>query len=305
MSYPPFAEASETVDRFLAILDAHGIDLGGASEDEALSMSSLLDMWRNPAGLPADPRRVVRNAMGFVDLAGKVVAVENHADFNQLLPHLQMLATTSVLQNAKSPVTDATGNKVIELYIAALAMSFSQDVVLDHPDHSKGDNPDVMMTFRGRRWALALKTLHSRKPRTIFDNIKKASGQIEASSADHGLVVLNLKNELDYEAFWPSPDDALPEMTVRQNLKDQVAGITGTLKEVPTQEWLEILGPARKADVPVVCFGQAVARAVPQAGGPARFMAIKGVSTYLTPSVSDSGAMRLITWLHDASQQFH
>lgn len=105
-----------------------------------------------------------------------------------------MLSNTTVSQNSSSQVTDDAANKVIELYVAFLAMTFGSNIALDHPVHSKGDNPDVILDFRGQRWALALKTLHSRKPRTIYDNIKKAADQIAASFATHGLVVLNVKN---------------------------------------------------------------------------------------------------------------
>ncbi|MEN6542177.1 hypothetical protein [Parvibaculum sp.] len=36
-----------------------------------------------------------------------------------------------------------------ELYVACLAMTFGSNIALDHPVNSKGDNPDVMLDFRG------------------------------------------------------------------------------------------------------------------------------------------------------------
>lgn len=66
--------------------------------------------------------------MGFVDLAGKVVGVKDHPDFGQLVPHLQMLSKTTALQNAASPVTNDAANKVIELYVACLAMTFGSNI---------------------------------------------------------------------------------------------------------------------------------------------------------------------------------
>src|SRR5580700_9360831 len=51
----------------------------------------------------------------------------------------------------------------------------------------------------------------TRAPRTIYDNIKKAADQIEASAATHGLIILNVKNLLDYDALWPSPSVSYPE----------------------------------------------------------------------------------------------
>ena len=110
---------------------------------------------------------VLRAAMGFVDLAGKVLAVRNSPEAHQLDAHISQLGAGSVLQNRFSPVTDAVANKMVELYFGALAMRIGSGVVLDHPDHSKGDNPDVMLTFRAKRWALAIKTLSSsRNPQT-------------------------------------------------------------------------------------------------------------------------------------------
>jgi hypothetical protein len=160
MSYPSFERAVEVVDQFLTLLAEYGINLRhtGAAEGEALAMIDVLDMWQHPARRPTDPRPVVRAAMGFVDLAGKVVGVKDHPDFGQLVPHLQMLGKTTTLQNAVSPVTEDAANKMIELYVACLAMTFGSNIALDDPINSKGDNPDVMLDFRCKRWALALKT---------------------------------------------------------------------------------------------------------------------------------------------------
>lgn len=267
-------------------------------------MTDVLNMWRRPDSRPADARSVVSQAMGFVDLAGKVAAVENHVDFPQLLSHLKMLAGTTVVQNAPSVVTDGDANKVIELYIAALAMTAGSNISLDDPNHSKGDNPDVMLDFRGKRWALALKTLHSRKPQTLFDNIKKASDQIEASAADHGLVVLNVKNELDYGALWPSASSSQPEEMVKAELHHQICAIAHQLDVFEPEEWRDILGPARKAVPPVLFFGQAVSSAIPAEGRQPFFMSLKCMMTYLTPSPDTTGGLRLANHLNDAAQRF-
>lgn len=306
MSYPSFERAAEVVEQFLELLEAHGIDLspGNAAEGEALAMIDVLEMWKNPSHRPADPRPVARAAMGFVDLAGKVVGVRDHADFGQLIPHLQMLSTTTVLQNAASLVTNDAANKVIELYTACLAMTFGCNVALDHPVTSKGDNPDVMLDFRGQRWALALKTLHSAKPRTIYDNIKKAADQIEASAAAHGLVVLNVKNLLDYDALWSSPLVSLPEQLAIDRMKAQIASIISGLDEIPSEDWLAALGPARKATPPIVLIGQAAFSAIPEFGNQPHFMSVKVVCAHLVPEGDSKGSMKLVGELHHASQEF-
>jgi hypothetical protein len=306
LSYPSFERAAEVVDQFINLLAEHGVDLrhGGAAEGEALAMIDVLDMWKNPARRPTDPRPVARAAMGFVDLAGKVVGVKDRPDFGQLLPHLQMLSKTTVLQNAASPVTDDAANKVIELYVACLAMTFGSNIALDHPVNSKGDNPDVMLDFRGQRWAVALKTLHSRKPRTIYDNIKKAADQIEASAATHGLVILNVKNLLDYDALWPSPSVSYPEQLAIDLLQAQVAGIIKGLEEIPNEDWRDALALSRKAALPIVFIGQAGFSAIPKFGDQPHFMSIKAVCAHLEPHGDPKGSMKLVRELHHASQQF-
>lgn len=306
MSYPSFERATEVVGQFINLLAEHGVDLreGGAAEREALAMIDVLDIWKTQARRPADPRPVARAAMGFVDLAGKVVGVKDHPDFDQLVPHLQMLSKTTVLQNAASPVTDDAANKVIELYVACLAMTFGSNIALDHPVNSKGDNPDVMLDFRGQRWALALKTLHSCKPRTIYDNIKKAADQIEASSATDGLVILNVKNLLDYDALWPSPSASYPEQLAIDLLQAQVAGIIKGLEEIPNEDWRDALALSRKAALPIVFIGQAGFSAIPEFGDQPHFMSIKAVCTYLEPHSDPKGSMKLVRELHHVSQQF-
>lgn len=306
MSYPSFERATEVVNQFIGLLADHGVDLSSGStvENEALAMIQVLEMWKDPARRPTDPRQLVRAAMGFVDLAGKVVGVKDHHDFGQLVPHLQMLCKTTVLQNAASSVTDDAANKVIELYVACLAMTFASNVALDHPVNSKGNNPDVMFSFRGQRWAIALKTLHSRNPRTIYENIKKAAAQIEASPAHHGLVVLNVKNLLDYDALWPSPSVAYPEQDALGLFRAQVTSIIEGLEDIPKEDWLAALAPSGKAVLPIVFIGQAGFSAVPHGGDQPLFMSIKLVFIYLEPKDDATGSMKLVRELHHASQQF-
>jgi hypothetical protein len=306
LSFPSFERAAEVADQFINLLTERGIDLhkGSTAEGEALAMLEVLEMWKNPALRPTDPRPIARAAMGFVDLAGKVVGIKDHPDFDQLIPHLEMLSKTTVLQNAVSSVTDDAANKVIELYVACLAMSFGSKITLDHPVNSKGDNPDVMLNFRGQRWALALKTLHSPKPRTIYDNIKKAADQIEASSAAHGLVILNVKNLLDYDALWPSPSVSYPEKLAIDLLQAQVAGIIKPLDEIPNEDWKEALALSRKAALPIVFIGQAGFSAIPLFASQPHFMSVKAVCTHLVPYGDPKGSMKLVRELHHATQQF-
>ena len=306
MSYPSFERAADVVDQFLKLLADRGIDLdqGGSAESEALAMIAVLEMWKNLDCRPADPRPIARAAMGFVDLAGKVIGVKDHPDFDQLWPHLVMLSKTTVLQNAASPVTDAAANKVIELYVACLAMTFGSNIALDHPNHSKGDNPDVMLDFRQQRWGLALKTLHSRNPRTMYDNIKKGADQIEASPATRGLIILNVKNVIDYDLLWPSPKAAYPEQLAMYLLEAQMRQIINGLIEIPDDDWKKLFEPSRKALPPIVFIGQAGFSAMPQFGNAPHFMSMKAVFAHRVPHPDPKDSMKLVRELHHASQQF-
>ncbi len=306
MSYPSFELAAGVVDQFINLLEECGVDFrpGGAAEGEALAMFDILEMWKNPDRRSIDPRDVARAAMGFVDLAGKVVRVRNHRNFGELIPHLQMLSKTTVLQNAASTVTDDAANKVIELYVACLAMTFGTNIALDHPIKSKGNNPDVMLDFRGERWALALKTLHGRAPRSIYDNIKSATNQIEVSPATHGLVILNVKNLLDYDALWPSMGVSYSEELAIELLDKQILGIIGTLHEITPEDWRDALAPPRKAKLPIVFFGQAGFSAVPKGSDQPHFMSVKNMKVHMPPRNDPAGSMKLVSHLHHASQQF-
>lgn len=97
--------------------------------------------------------------------------------------------------------------KMTELYIGCLAAH----VELDHPEKSKGNNPDVIFKIDNsngkktpEKWALAIKTISSTKGQTIFERIKEGGAQIDAPkcNAQRGMVVINTKNALDHDALW-------------------------------------------------------------------------------------------------------
>ncbi len=161
-----------------------------------------------------------------------------------------------------------------------------------------------MLDFRDQRWALALKTLHSRKPRSIYDNIKKAAAQIEASSAAQGLVVLNVKNLLDYDALWPSPFASMSEEMAVDLLKAQVISIINGLEEIPIDDWRDALPPTGKATIPVVFIGQATFSSIPKICDQPHFTSVKAVCAHLVPSGDPKGSMKLVAQLHHASQEF-
>lgn len=307
MAHVPFTEAGKRVDEFLDLLAGLGVDLtrGSTTETDALSATQVIEIWRGRAERPSDPRPVLRAALGFVDLAGKVMAVTDSPDAHQLVAHLRQLGAGSILQNRFSPVTDAVANKMVELYFGALAMQIGTDVVLDDPDHAKGDNPDVMLTFRAKRWALAMKTLSSmRNPQTIFDNIKKGSDQIEASTADHGLVVVNLKNVIDHDELWPAGNTPTTEQAAKAALSAQVSAIIDSLSVVPAEDWAAAFGPGRKAELPVLFLAQSAFYAQPAHGGGAHPMPLKMLTAHMPPEGDRLGAIKLAQALNHYMQGF-
>jgi hypothetical protein len=70
---------------------------------------------------------------------------------------------TTIGQIAPADVRDDISRKMAELYVGCLAVHCGDQVVLDHPHRAKGDNPDILLTWEGRRWALAVKTLMSKR----------------------------------------------------------------------------------------------------------------------------------------------
>jgi hypothetical protein len=307
MAQVPFEAAAAKVDEFLALLESIGVSVAAdsQSESDALAMFDVLEVWRRHRPMPTDHRDLVRAALGFVDLAGKVVSVARHRDFLELRPHLELISKGSVLQNSTSSILDDAANKLAELYIGCLVMKQFTNVSIDHPIKAKGDNPDVMFDFRGQRWALALKTLHSSNPQTIFDNIRRASDQIEASKAQYGLIVLNTKNLLSHNALWPSPDVSQPEENAKAALIGQLNAIALSLRWVPAEDWKSILGPARKAKPPILFLGQSAFSAVPTypVAGP-QFMPLKIFHAHLVPEGDPVGSMKLANGLTHEMQEF-
>lgn len=202
-----FYEGQNLVLAFEELLVGHGIDIRPDSDLEAkyLSVFDVLFHFENREKLDpeGDYRSLFRDFSALYDLSLKVISVQSHNDFNQLLPHLAKLNSCSVAQNRGSKITDQDANKIIELYLAALCMRFSNTISLDHPQSSKGDNPDVIADIDGIKWGFGCKTIHTKNSQTIFENLEKAIDQIEKSTSNTGIPVINLKNVIDHEATWP------------------------------------------------------------------------------------------------------
>lgn len=149
-----------------------------------------------------DIREEMGRVMGFNNFIEKVFPLLESEYVDSIKPHLELLNKSSIPQTIKAKVTDQGSNKLFELYTAALCYPEFNNISLDSPENSKGDNPDIMFDYNGKHWGIACKVLHSPKIKTIFDNIVKAVEQIENSNSDSGFVFISLKNIIDYDNFW-------------------------------------------------------------------------------------------------------
>jgi hypothetical protein len=214
-----------------------------------------------------DIRPETRRVLGFIDFINKVLPLVKSDYYESILPHLKLLNKSSIPQTVNSKITDQGSNKLFELYTAALCYPDFEKIVLDSPENSKGDNPDVMFENNGAKFGIACKVLHSDKPKTIFDNISKAVSQIEQSECENGIVFLSLRNLIDYDVFWsttPSKDlnsiyynNDINSNISTYRLENFVMKIFYSLAQNYRVE-LSHLFNGMKASPAILCFAQAV-----------------------------------------------
>lgn len=149
-----------------------------------------------------------RSALGGLHELYKMIwSVKDCEDFHKIIPHLNLLKESATRINAVvpmiSPVTgkqDDSSNKLIETIIAMFAIAFGSDVDLDDPvKSSNGLNPDILLTYKGKRIAIACKTLRGSSEQTILSNIQSAAKQIERAECDYGYIVINTMNILPHD----------------------------------------------------------------------------------------------------------
>ena len=209
MSRRTYSEWEMLVWDLEKILKHHGIKVPSKSafEEAALTLTEMEYLRQNPAAYDCtvDSREKWRQALSLADLAEKIILVQNHPDFPQLVPHLQLLARDSDLsQFSFTPRENQDNNKTFELYLAAAGLHVMTGCTVDNPEQSRGDNPDIMGHFNGRLWAVACKAMHTTNPKTFLDRVEEGVMQIERSIAERGIVVVNMKNTLNHDDLWPA-----------------------------------------------------------------------------------------------------
>ena len=137
------------------------------------------------------------------ELGTHLLLVKDHPDFGQLVPHLSLLNQGQALQTRASSVLDQAANKIFELVTACWVMAAGgENVTVDNPENSKGENPDVLFTFNGCKWGIACKCPHSVNPQTLVDNVNSGIAQIERSAAERGTVILSAKNLIEHAEYF-------------------------------------------------------------------------------------------------------
>lgn len=200
-------EAMRTVDDFEILTESKGISVPAnpSSGEDMLPLWLILEHIRNGfVGAPDELRGEYTAGIAVHDLAAKVLAVAEHADFDQLIPHLKMLMAGAVHLTQEPPYGSAdVYNKLIELYWACLLMMNEANIELDHPEHSTGDNPDVLSYGPKFSHAYAFKTVRSPHVQSLLEHITKGIEQIERSKAQEGIVALQLTPRILSAGLWP------------------------------------------------------------------------------------------------------
>ena len=208
----PYEAMEKLVFAFEEVLKQHGIQIASGSnlERTCLAVLDILAKKRLPnLHRPmTDIRKYFAEVVGLWVFMNKLVRLQGHAGFKELVPHLSLLNSGNVPQNVHSPISDQASNKIFELLLALICLETGSDLELDNPHASRGNNPDVLSTILGKRWGFACKTLHSSSSKTLFDRVCEGVDQIERSHAEVGCVVLNFKNLIDHDHAWPILNEA-------------------------------------------------------------------------------------------------
>ena len=208
-----FEGLKQLVFAFEEVLKRFGIPIQSGSELEGACCSVLEVLGKNQntqiLDAQEDIRRVFTEVLGLWFFLKKIVRLEGHTCFSQFVPHLALLNKGMVVQNRRTIVCQEATNKIIELLFALLLLDVSDEVILDHPDLARGDNPDVLATIDGQCWGFACKTIYGASAKTFYDNLKKGVEQIEAAAkAQRGIVVVNFRNIIRHDECWPILNEA-------------------------------------------------------------------------------------------------
>lgn len=200
------AHAATSLDRFSKLLSKFGIHPTPNTPFDNLALAVLELTYGRKASAKeysSDVRLLYRRLLGLAEFAGVVLNVVEHPEFSKLVPHLRLLAAGDPSATMPATGRDTESHKLLELYVGALSLRCGVDLELDNPDHSLGNNPDVLITIRGSRWGFACKSPVTRSALTWANHIEKGVAQIEEAECDRGAVIFSSRSSAALERLWP------------------------------------------------------------------------------------------------------
>ena len=175
---PTFEAVQKLLFDFESTLERRSITIESGSQLEQIGLAilDLLVKKKEPALVSPseDSRSYFASILGLRVFMTKVVAMKDHPDFCQLLPHLRKMNSGQVPQNVPSGILDRVSPRHFELLIVLATMQIGTNLELDDPDESSGGlNPDVMITVDGIRYGLTCKALFGLSSQALIQNLEK------------------------------------------------------------------------------------------------------------------------------------
>lgn len=204
--FTSFKQAAQIVERFESDLQSLGISIANGSDLELICLN-IMDLESKRQGksyvnLRDDCRPIWRRKVGLVDLLRLLSHARELGRLSLFEPHLRLLNQGVAPQNIRVLSDDAC-NKIFEMLVGLFCLPLAQDLELDDPHQSKGNNPDVLATIDGTIWGFSCKTPNGTSAKTMFERMKEGVEQIENSSAEKGAVYFNFRNVIDHDRTWP------------------------------------------------------------------------------------------------------
>lgn len=251
-------DASNTVDKFECLMASMEVSIPRHPQTAA----DMLPFWHllkriglGFSGTADEVRPEFTAAVAAHDLAAKVLEVSANPNFGRLLPHLKMLNEGTIHLTEEPPANADTYNKLIELYWSCLCLSLGCDVDLDHPLHSTGSNPDVVILDEAGEAAraYAFKTIRSPHTQSVYDHISKGIEQIERSPAREGIIALHLTPRISRAGFWPMGGYYQDWQPVAWQIASELRKAVAAVVEDNGQPAINTLFSGRKAVGQILC----------------------------------------------------
>jgi len=207
-----FTSAVEHLKALERLLRANGVEPTGRTREACKTAEWLVARFVAGAPVPDEDRRDdLLFMLDQLHFARSILPLEEHRCFPALREHLVRLGRAQDPgQNYTVRLTDPhleDNNKLFELLVAAAAMSFSRSVEVEpeQPPDGRPSNPDVILSFRRRRWGIACKAPDSFDRRGYLRNVKKGVNQLNRAGLGRGIVLINARHVFPHDQLMPFP----------------------------------------------------------------------------------------------------